>query len=78
MNLFERLFIAHPRSLGESYIQHQRFALSFAKTLFSAGVAAAVHAVFPCLFKTTASEAVVKLHGTMFSRASAAKRETGP
>lgn len=50
-----RAFTDHPASVGESYWQHLAFALGFSFKLFVAAVAALVHAVFPFLFKTTAS-----------------------
>lgn len=60
--MIERLFLRHPRSVGESYFEHQAVALSFAGDLFRAGVACAVHAAVPALFTTTASRAVERLH----------------
>ena len=38
--MFRRLFLAHPASVNETYLQHQREALSFALPLLAAGVAA--------------------------------------
>jgi hypothetical protein len=60
--------------VGESYLQHQRVALSFAGTLLLAGFAAAVHAMVPCLFETTASRAVARLHARMAARQHGAVR----
>lgn len=55
------LMTAHPRSVGESYGQHLRFALGFAGTLFLAAGAAAVHALLPFLFQKTAGNMVRRL-----------------
>ena len=68
--MLEAIFVAHPRARGESYGCHMRHAFRYAGTLLWAGVAAAVHGVFPCLFETTASRAVARLHTHMASRLS--------
>ena len=56
------LLTAHPASVGETWSQHARFAFSAAGTLAVAAMAAAVHAVLPFLYQTTASRAVDRLH----------------
>ncbi len=48
-------FTAHPASVGESYLQHMRFACRFGGRMLLGGIAAVVHSVFPFLFVTTAS-----------------------
>ena len=48
-------FTDHPTSVGESYGEHFVFAIRFARATAGASLAAAVHAVFPRLFQTTAS-----------------------
>ena len=48
-------FTAHPASVGETYAQHFGFALRFGRRMLQGGAAAAIHAVFPFLFVTTAS-----------------------
>jgi len=45
--MFDRVFLAHPRSLGEGYFEHQQAALGFAGDLILAGFACAIHAVIP-------------------------------
>jgi hypothetical protein len=66
--MLDRWFLAHPRSVGESYFRHLRTAAGFAFSLLGAGLACLVHALIPALFETTASDAVVRLHGTMTAR----------
>lgn len=51
-------FTEHPRSAGESYFEHMRVALGFARQTIGAGVCAIVHAVFPMFHQTTASERI--------------------
>ena len=48
-------FTAHPRSVGESYFQHLRFALRFGVKMTGGGLAAILHSLFPFCFVTTAS-----------------------
>src|SRR5580698_5382994 len=47
--VFKRLFLSHPASVGESYFEHQRVALSFALPLLGAGLTALAHAVIPAV-----------------------------
>ena len=62
------LFIAHPASVGESYFAHQRTALKFSGRLLFAAVAAAIHAVFPCLCTHTARDRISALNAELESR----------
>lgn len=82
----DRLFLAHPRTVDESYFEHMRFALGFSFKLLGAGLAALVHAFIPCLFETTASRSIKAMHARIVNRgapapvvdlASAARREQG-
>jgi hypothetical protein len=60
--MFHRLFLDHPRSMGESYFEHQRIAMSFALRLLGASLACAVHALVPGLCVSTGSRAVADLN----------------
>lgn len=64
----DRLFLAHPRTVEESYFEHMRFALSFSARLLGAGLAALVHAFIPCLFETTASRMIKAMHARIVNR----------
>jgi len=55
-------FTIHPASVGETYGRHCRFALAFGARMTLGGLAAAVHAIFPFLFITTASRALEELN----------------
>ena len=48
-------FTAHPASVGETYLEHMRFARRFGGRMLLGGAAAVVHSLFPFLFVTTAS-----------------------
>jgi len=66
--VFHRIFVSHPQSVGESYFQHQRVALSFAFPLLGAGLAAFLHALVPAVCERTAGNTIRKLHGRLEKR----------
>jgi hypothetical protein len=49
-------FCAHPRSVGETYFQHMRQAVTLGVVMIAAGVAAIIHGFCPPVFTTTASD----------------------
>ena len=59
---FARLFLDHPASVDESYVEHMRFALGFAGTLALAAGAALIHAFIPAACESTASGIVKRLY----------------
>jgi hypothetical protein len=63
--VWEAWFLAHPRSVGESYAQHCAVALRFAALLARAAGACLVHAFAPALFTRTASRLVAELNERM-------------
>ena len=67
--MLQKIFTDHPRALGETYLEHQRTALIVSWSLIGAGLAAAVHGIFPCFFETTASRAIKRMHTRISSRA---------
>ena len=64
----DALLFEHPRSVGESYVQHFATAFAFGARMFVGALAAFVHALLPCLFKTSASNVVRTLHAQLQSR----------
>ena len=48
-------FTAHPRDVGETYLQHAIFACRYGAKMTLGGLAALVHGMFPFLFESTAS-----------------------
>jgi hypothetical protein len=60
-----RLFLEHPRSIGESYGEHMRAAGGFGVTMIVAGLACIIHAIIPGIYRTTGSDTVDRLHATM-------------
>src|SRR3954463_7151447 len=65
------LFTSHPASVGETYGEHMRVALSFAGPLAKATDAALVHAFLPFLFTTPATRTVKRLYDRMTRRCAA-------
>lgn len=59
--MMHRLFLAHPQTVNETFLEHMAFALRFSFSLFAAAFAALVHAFIPCLFEKTASRIILKL-----------------
>lgn len=66
--MIAKLFIDHPRTIGESYGQHAGTALRFGWRMVVGGLACMVHAVIPGLFVKTASRTVVQLDAEMRGR----------
>jgi hypothetical protein len=65
--MFERLFLAHPRSVDETYLEHQKVAFGFAGALFVAACACALHGLAPALYEKTGSTLVKRLYERMVS-----------
>ena len=63
-----RLFLDHPASVDESYLEHMRFALGFAFWLGLATLAALIHAVLPFACESTASRIIRKLYARIENR----------
>jgi hypothetical protein len=75
----DRMFRAHPRSLGMSWAGHGIGAVKIAAELIGAGCACMVHAAVPGWFTQTAGKTVEKMHAHMVSRrAGAADPEAWP
>ena len=60
--MISRLFLNHPRSVDETYLQHMAFAGWFSAKLFMAAFAALTHALIPCCFEKTASTIIAELY----------------
>lgn len=73
-SLIERLFAAHPRSVGESYVEHFLVAGRFGLAMVRGGLACLVHALVPALCERTGSTTVKALYGEMASRQPGAPR----
>ena len=58
-------FTAHPRDVGESYVEHALFACRYGLKMVAGGVAAVVHGLFPFLFQTTGSRITRELNALL-------------
>lgn len=75
----DRMFLAHPRSLGMSWAGHGIGALAIGARLVGAGAACLVHAFVPGLFTETAGRTVTRMYDHMGRRkAGAANPENWP
>ena len=68
MRFLERTFLAHPRTVGETYLEHFAFALRIGSRLLMAGSAAVAHAFVPCLCETTASRIILAMNADIVAR----------
>ena len=65
MSVFRSLFVEHPASVNETYLEHLVSALSFGTTMLAAGVACMVHGLLPAVFVTRGSDTIYALHERM-------------
>ena len=61
-------FTKHPKSVGETYLQHMWCALKFSVKLYYLSYIALIHSIFPFLFEYTASRGVKDLNDCMKER----------
>ena len=65
MPLFRSLFMEHPASVGETYVEHFISALGFGSKMIIAGIACMIHGLLPALFVTRGSDTICALHERM-------------
>lgn len=66
--IVDRMLLAHPRKVGESYAEHAGIASRFGVTMVAGGLKCLAHAVLPAVFERSASDCVAKLHGELDRR----------
>ncbi len=66
--MIDRLFLSHPRTVGEGYWEHFRVAGSFGMAMIGGGMKALVHAVFPNAYEAAGSETIRRLHAIMVEK----------
>jgi hypothetical protein len=62
------MFLAHPRSAGQAYLEHLRFAWRVAAIMTAGALAAFLHGVLPCLLPTAAGDRIRALHALLHPR----------
>ncbi len=65
MSLLRSLFVEHPASVDETYLEHLISAVGFGTKMIVAGVACMVHGLLPAVFVTRGSDAICALHERM-------------
>lgn len=71
--MFRSLFLDHPDSVGESYLEHLVEAGRFGLAMVVGGIAALIHAVLPAAFESTGSETIAALHARMVAKRGAVR-----
>jgi hypothetical protein len=66
--MFARLFIDHPRTVDESYLEHMAASFTVAGRLAAAAMKCIVHGFVPGLCKTAGSDAILRLHAEISPR----------
>jgi hypothetical protein len=66
--MLRKLFIEHPREVGENYAEHFGVASRFGLELMAAGLCCFVHALIPGFCQTTGSKTVRRLHSELVSK----------
>lgn len=67
-HMIRKLFLDHPESVDETYLEHSWFALRFAGLLALAAGAALIHALIPAAFEKTASGIIARLYARTHNR----------
>jgi hypothetical protein len=63
--MFKRLFVDHPKSVDENYVEHFGVASRFGFTMILGGLKALIHSVIPGLCITSGSDTVKRLNTIM-------------
>lgn len=58
--LFEA-FCEHPQSVGETYLQHMKFAVFLGLRLIIISICLLIHGVFPFIFKSFSGDQIISL-----------------
>lgn len=66
--MIDRLFLHHPRAVGESYAEHAAVAAGVGMRMVAGGLACLVHALIPGAFVTTGSRTIRRLHANLGTR----------
>ena len=68
MEWYKRIWVEHPHSVNETYLQHLYFAMKMGTLLMILGVIALIHSIFPFMFKETVSNYLYKMTDEMKNR----------
>lgn len=63
-----KAFTEHPRSVGETYLEHLGVAGRCGLSMMAAGFACLIHSLLPFVFQNTASDCLTRLHERMVAK----------
>ncbi len=66
--MINRIFLNHPHSVDETYVEHLVFAGKFGLKLIAAGFCSIIHAIIPCVFEKTASRMIADMYARTHNR----------
>lgn len=69
--MIDRMFLAHPRCVDETYREHFAVAGKFGLTMIRGGVCALLHALVPAWCETTGSDTIRRLNKIMVEQRAA-------
>ena len=72
---FERLFLEHPREVGESYLEHLGHSAGYGWRVLKISCFCFIHALIPGIFKTAASSRICAMADELDDRAQLAREE---
>jgi hypothetical protein len=76
MSLFRSLFMEHPASVDETYVEHFISAIGFGAKMITAGIACMVHGLLPAVFVSRGSDTICALHERMVVKRRKGSRST--
>lgn len=65
MSIYRKLFVTHPESVGETWLEHLMHAGWFAGMMIYGGMACLVHALIPGACEKTGSKVITLLNDRM-------------
>jgi hypothetical protein len=65
ITLWKKIFVDHPRSVNESYLEHLCSALYFSSLMIFGGIACLFHSLVPLSFVKTGSGIITHLYDRM-------------
>jgi len=68
MNKYFKAFTNHPKSLNESYLEHMITAGYYGFKMMFTGVKCIIHAIFPFLFESAASDCAKEINESIENR----------
>jgi hypothetical protein len=74
-NPLSRLFLDHPREVGESYVEHFVASAGYGLRVLKVAGFCFVHALVPGLYKTKASDTIRRMASELGGRAVVAREE---